>query len=129
MTPNRIWIQVARPGEQYPNGKEGWYRLEGETLLLTTKAGEPIAKRKLAAGENVELVAKRLLLRQSRPKNVEPVATSSAVGIFHRDHCIPVRRGRSRQEVKPFYIRFCRTRSLNRICVMASPGPSIRRLK
>jgi Terminase RNaseH-like domain/Terminase large subunit, T4likevirus-type, N-terminal len=71
MTPNRIWIQVARPGEQYPNGKEGWYRLEGETLLLTTKAGEPIAKRKLAAGENVELVAKRLLLRQSRPKNVD----------------------------------------------------------
>jgi hypothetical protein len=26
---------------------------------------------------------------------------------IHRDHCIPVRRGRSRQEVKPFYIRFC----------------------
>jgi hypothetical protein len=29
------------------------------------------------------------------------------IDAFHRDHCIPVRRGRSRQEVKPFYIRFC----------------------
>ena len=26
---------------------------------------------------------------------------------FHRERRIPVRRGRSRHEVKPFYIRFC----------------------
>jgi hypothetical protein len=29
------------------------------------------------------------------------------IDAFHRDHCIPVRRGRSRQEVKQIYIRFC----------------------
>jgi hypothetical protein len=42
MTPKRFWIQVARPGAQYPNGKieEGWYVLEGETLILMrTKGG------------------------------------------------------------------------------------------
>ena len=29
------------------------------------------------------------------------------IGAFHRERRIPVRRGRSRYEVKPFYIRFC----------------------
>ena len=29
------------------------------------------------------------------------------IDAFHRDRRIPVRRGRSRYEVKPFYIRFC----------------------
>jgi hypothetical protein len=29
------------------------------------------------------------------------------IDTFHRERCIPVRRGRSRYEVKPFYIRFC----------------------
>jgi hypothetical protein len=29
------------------------------------------------------------------------------VDAFHRERRIPVRRGRSRHEVKPFYIRFC----------------------
>ena len=29
------------------------------------------------------------------------------IDVFHRDRRIPVRRGRSRHEVKPFYIRFC----------------------
>ena len=29
------------------------------------------------------------------------------IDAFHRERRIPVRRGRSRHEVKPFYIRFC----------------------
>ena len=29
------------------------------------------------------------------------------IDAFHRERRIPVRRGRSRYEVKPFYIRFC----------------------
>jgi len=29
------------------------------------------------------------------------------IDAFHREQRIPVRRGRSRYEVKPFYIRFC----------------------
>ena len=29
------------------------------------------------------------------------------INAFHRERHIPVRRGRSRYEVKPFYIRFC----------------------
>ena len=29
------------------------------------------------------------------------------IDAFHRDHCIPVRRGRTRHEVKQVYIRFC----------------------
>ena len=29
------------------------------------------------------------------------------IDAFHRERHIPVRRGRSRYEVKPFYIRFC----------------------
>jgi len=29
------------------------------------------------------------------------------IDAFHRERHIPIRRGRSRYEVKPFYIRFC----------------------
>ena len=29
------------------------------------------------------------------------------IGAFHRERRIPVRRGRSRYEVKPFHVRFC----------------------
>ena len=29
------------------------------------------------------------------------------IDAFHRERRIPIRRGRSRYEVKPFYIRFC----------------------
>jgi hypothetical protein len=29
------------------------------------------------------------------------------IGAFHRERRIPVRRGRSRYGVKPFYVRFC----------------------
>ena len=29
------------------------------------------------------------------------------IDAFHRERRIPVRRGRSRHEVKPFYVRFC----------------------
>jgi hypothetical protein len=34
-------------------------------------------------------------------------STFLEIDAFHRERRIPVRRGRSRHEVKPFYIRFC----------------------
>jgi hypothetical protein len=34
-------------------------------------------------------------------------SVSAEIDAFHRERHIPVRRGRSRYNVKPFYIRFC----------------------
>src|SRR5262249_60081425 len=45
----------------------------------------------------------------SSQKRVRPNGNSASgrTHAFHRERRIPVRRGRSRYEVKPFYIRFC----------------------
>jgi len=60
------------------------------------------------------------------------------IDAFHRDRRIPVRRGRSRYEVKPFYIRFCFPDAAtgdafrNRFggeCLIHAPGePRLRRM-
>ena len=60
------------------------------------------------------------------------------IDAFHRERRIPVRRGRSRYEVKPFHIRFCFPDAatadafLNRFggeCVIHAPGePRLRRM-
>jgi len=61
------------------------------------------------------------------------------IDAFHRERRIPVRRGRSRYEVKPFYIRFCfpdaatadafrnRFGGVTRAPVKPSRGPRLRR--
>jgi len=61
------------------------------------------------------------------------------IDAFHRERHIPVRRGRSRYEVEPFYIRFCfpdtatadafrnRFGGVTRAPVKPSRGPRLRR--
>jgi hypothetical protein len=69
-----VFVEIERPGTKYPHGltAEGCYIVEGDTVILTDRAGRPATddkgkhyEEKLAAGDNPRAMAARLTQKAS----------------------------------------------------------------
>ena len=80
MSPTYVAIQLRRPrGDDDPGvAAEGWFILDGDTMQLTDRDGNPLAgeqnSRRLQPGETGRQVAGRMVkakasIRQNRPFN------------------------------------------------------------